>query len=134
MEEAKQEQIEKNDNVEESQNNNNEEIVVEVGKEEKSLEDAQKALEEKEAQLFKKEVELTLKDAGLADFAEIINIKDAEELKTTIDKLNKIINARKIDSSFKPDGHKQVDKYAQAEKQGNVLGMIESKLSGLFKS
>ncbi|WP_052948039.1 hypothetical protein [Aneurinibacillus tyrosinisolvens] len=132
--EGQEQQEQQNDSVEESQGNENEEVVSKVGEEEKSLQDAQKALEEREAVVFNKEVEIALKEAGLSDFAEIINVKDAEELKATIGKINKIINARKINQSFKPDGNnKQVDKYAQAEKQGDVVGMIGHKLSGLFK-
>ncbi|NNV01659.1 hypothetical protein [Brevibacillus sp. MCWH] len=95
--------------------------------------DAEKAIEAKQAELWQKEVYLTLKEAGLSDFAEFFNASDAESLKKQIDKFNKILIARKIESSFRPTDHKATDKYTVYEKEKNVAGMLTEKLSNLFK-
>jgi hypothetical protein len=103
------------------------------GKLPKEKTDEEKALEQKQAELWQKEVELELKTNGLADFAPFVTAKDEDDLKAKIEQLNKIVAGLKIDSSYKPDDHKQTSEYDKYEKEGNTIGMISSKLSSLFK-
>jgi len=95
--------------------------------------DEEKALEQKQADLWQKEVELELKSNGLSDFAPFISAKDEEDLKGKIEQLNKIVAGLKIDSSYKPDDHKQTNEYDTFEKNKDTKGMIGTKLANLFK-
>lgn len=96
--------------------------------------DAEIALEQKQLELFEKEKNLILKEKGLAEFGEFFNVQKIEELDEQIEKFNNVLKEKKIDTSFKPDNHKQqTDKYSQFEKEGNTVGMIGTKLTNLFK-
>lgn len=95
--------------------------------------DAEKALEQKEKELFVKEVNLFLKEKGLAEFGEFFNVKDIDELKVKTEKLNKILESKKLNNAYLPDNHKSADAYTKAEKQGDTVSMIGTKLSKLFK-
>lgn len=99
----------------------------------KELSDEEKVIQQKQNELFQKEISLELKDAGLEDFAEYFNVDKVEDLKIKIDKFNKLINAKKIDNSFKPQDHQSQDKYSSYMKEKNTVGMIGTKLSNLFK-
>ncbi|MEK6990461.1 hypothetical protein NST08_09475 [Paenibacillus sp. FSL K6-1566] len=94
--------------------------------------DAEKALEQREQELFKKEMSIELKAHGLEDFADFINVEKVDELKSKIESLNKILEARKVNSSYIPDDHKQTTAYDQAASKNDVTGMISAKLSKLF--
>ncbi|KOP64104.1 hypothetical protein AMS62_01735 [Bacillus sp. FJAT-18019] len=94
--------------------------------------DAEKALEQREQELFKKELSIELKANGLEDFADFINVEKVDELKSKIELLNKILEARKVNSSYVPDDHKQTTAYDQAASKNDVTGMINAKLSKLF--
>lgn len=95
--------------------------------------DAEKALEQKEKELFDKEINLYLKENGLAEFCEFFNVQNMDEVKDKTEKLNKILEGKKLNNSYVPGGHKSTDAYSKAEKNGDTLGMINSKLSKLFK-
>lgn len=62
---------------------------------------------------------------------------DADSIEKAQAKINKLIELKKqnkLDNSFKPeDKHKQTDEYSKHEKDGNVEGMLKSKLSTLFQ-
>lgn len=94
--------------------------------------DAEKALEQREADLFKKEVGLELKANKMDDFAEFLNVSNADELKVRITQLNKILEARKINNAYVPEDHKQTTAYDQAAAKNDVNGMIGAKLAKLF--
>ncbi|WP_274365320.1 hypothetical protein [Paenibacillus thermotolerans] len=94
--------------------------------------DAEKQLEQKQADLLQKEMVLLMKEADVSDFAELISASDAEDLKNKIGKLHDVLKARKVDSSYRPESHKQQSAYDIAEKNNDVLGMIDSKLQKLF--
>lgn len=99
----------------------------------KELSDDEKAIQQKQQELFQKEISLELKSAGLEDFAEFFNVDKVDDLKVKIDKFNKILNAKKIDNSFKPNDHQSTDKYSAYMKEKNTTGMISQKLSNIFK-
>lgn len=67
----------------------------------------------------------------------MFDLIDAESVEKAQAKINKILEMKKqqkIDNSFKPeDKHKQTDEYSKHEKDGNVEGMLKSKLSNLFQ-
>lgn len=95
--------------------------------------DAEKALEAKEQELFNKEVNLYLKENGLAEFGEFFNVQNMDEVKVKVEQLNKILEAKKLNNAYVPDSHKSTDAYTKAEKNGDTLGMIGSKLSKFLK-
>lgn len=92
----------------------------------KTLPDDEKALQQKQAELLQKEMELLMKEANVSDFTDLIAAKDAEELKSKIGKLNDVLKARTIDSSFKPDDHKQQSAFDVARAKGDTQGMIKT--------
>jgi len=95
--------------------------------------DKEKEIEAKEKELFQKEVNLYLKENGLAEFGEFFNVQNMDEVKEKVEKLNKILEAKKLNNAYVPDGHKSADAYTKAEKNGDTLGMIGSKLSKFLK-
>ncbi|MEA5023928.1 hypothetical protein SDC9_15176 [bioreactor metagenome] len=84
------------------------------------------ALEAKEKELFTKEKNLILKEKGLQDFADFFVVSDLKELNKQIEKLNKILEAKKLNNSYVPDGHKPTDAYTQAKKNNDPLGMVKA--------
>ena len=94
--------------------------------------DKEVELETKEAELWDKEKSLHIKEKGLSDFADFINGETVEDLDKSIEKFNAILEAKKLNNSYIPEGHKTTDAYSVAEKNKNVEGMIGSKLSKLF--
>ncbi|GBF32254.1 hypothetical protein DCCM_0447 [Desulfocucumis palustris] len=99
----------------------------------KEKSDTEKALEQKEQELWNKEKSLILKEHNLHEFADFFNANDTEQLNKDIEKLNKVLDAKKLNSSYIPDSHKQTDAYTQAEKNKDTIGMIDTKLSKIFK-
>ncbi|WP_066639689.1 hypothetical protein [Desulfolucanica intricata] len=91
--------------------------------------DKEKALEAKEKELFDKEVNLYLKENGLAEFSEFINVQNMDELKEKAEKLNKILESKKLNNSYVPDNHKSADAYSNAKKQGDTVSMIKALFS-----
>ena len=94
--------------------------------------DKEIALEAKEAELWDKEKSLHIKEKGLSDFADFFSGNTIEDLDKSIEKFNAILEAKKLNNSYQPEGHKQTNAYAQAEKNKDTQGMIGSKLSKLF--
>lgn len=98
----------------------------------KDLSDEEKAIQTKQKELFDKEVSLTLKENGLEQFASIVKVGDAEELKTVIESLTGIVNQIKIDNGYVPNDHKQQNEYDVFASKKDTKGMIATKLSKLF--
>lgn len=94
--------------------------------------DKEKEIEEKEKELWAKEKSLHIKEKGLSDFADFINGESLEDLDKSIEKLNTILEAKKLNNSYIPQDHKTTDAYSIAEKNKDTQGMIGSKLSKLF--
>lgn len=73
--------------------------------------------------------------AGL-NVDEVFDLIDSDSIEKSQAKIVKLADMKKqqrIDQSFKPDDkHKQTDEYINAEKAGDVQGMLKSKLSKLF--
>jgi len=80
-------------------------------------------------------IKLELSKAGLDEsMFDLVEADSVELAQAKIAKLSELKKQNKIDSSFRPeDKHKQTDEYADAEKQGDVQGMLKSKLSKLFQ-
>ena len=94
--------------------------------------DKEVELETKEAELWDKEKSLHIKEKGFADFADFFSGNTIEDLDKSIEKFNTILEAKKLNNSYQPEGHKSTNTYAQAEKTGDTQSMIGSKLSKLF--
>lgn len=88
--------------------------------------DAEKALEQRELELFKKEIGIELKANQIDDFAEFIQVSNMDELKTKIEALNTVLEARKINGAYKPDDHKQQTAYDVVRSKGDTQGMIKA--------
>lgn len=84
------------------------------------------ALENKEKELLKKEMMIELKTNQVEDFADFFNVTTIEDLNKQIEKLKKILDNRKVDSSYKPSDHKQTDAFSVAKSNGDTLGMIKA--------
>ena len=137
MEWSEEQQTEINRLIEESKTKWDTEILVPLQTELAGLKPATKseqelALEAKELELWKKEKSLTLKEKGLADFADFFGATSIEDLDKGIAKFNAVLEAKKLNNTYVPSGHKQTDAYTQAEKNGDTQSMIGSKLSKLF--
>ncbi|HBQ25718.1 MAG TPA: hypothetical protein DD791_04940 [Syntrophomonas sp.] len=79
-------------------------------------------------------IKLEMTKAGLNET--MFDLIEAETLEKAQAKIAKLVDMRKqnkIDNSFRPEDHKQTDEYAQHEKNGNVEGMLKSKISKLFQ-
>ncbi|WP_409174839.1 hypothetical protein [Brevibacillus fortis] len=94
--------------------------------------DAEIALEQKSKELFEKEKTLTLKEAGLQEFAEFFEVGNIDDLQSKIEQFNKILASKSLDNTYKPESHKTSDKYSIAEKKGDTVSMIGSKMSKIF--
>ncbi|SFM41192.1 hypothetical protein [Salibacterium qingdaonense] len=90
-------------------------------------------LAQREKELFQKEVQLTLKEKGLDDFADIVQVNSKDELDSQIEQLEAVVNKRKLDNSYVPEDHAKQDEYSTAEKQKDSQGMIASKLNKFFQ-
>ena len=64
-------------------------------------------------------------------------VADSKDLETATKKIDKLIDIKKktdIDNGYKPTEHTQANTaYTEAEKKGDVAGMLKSKMSKLFK-
>ena len=94
----------------------------------------------KEIDILKKDnlnnsIKLEMAKSGLSeDLFDLVVADNIETSKTKITKLLDLQKKQKIDNSYKPEGqHKTDDAYSVAEKNGNVEGMLKSKLSKLFQ-
>jgi hypothetical protein len=64
---------------------------------------------------------------------DLVEANSIEKAQAKITKLAELKKQNKIDNSFRPEDHKQTDEYSNAEKQGDVQGMLKSKISKLFQ-
>lgn len=88
--------------------------------------DAEKAMETKQQELWQKEVALTLKENGLDKFADVIKVKDADELNKAVEALNSIVDQYKVENAYVPENHAKQDEYDNAKNSGDTQGMIKS--------
>jgi len=78
-------------------------------------------------------IKLEMIKAGLDEsFFDLVESEDVEKAQEKINKLVDMKKKEKIDNSFKPEDRKTPDEYATFEKNGNVEGMLKSKISKLF--
>lgn len=76
-----------------------------------------------------------LKNGLSEDLFDLVSADNVEAAKSKISKLVELNKKNKVDNSYVPEGHKESDDaYSVAEKQGDVQGMLKSKLSKLFKN
>ncbi|MGI2326421.1 hypothetical protein [Planococcus sp. YIM B11945] len=100
---------------------------IQAGTEEiNSLAEAQKALEIREAELFKREIKASLKESGLEQFEEVINVSNEAELKATVKKLTSIVNDIKVSLSYQPTENTKQDSYTVAKQNGDSKSMIKA--------
>ena len=79
-------------------------------------------------------IKLEMAKNGLdLDLFDLVVSDDVDTAKTKITKLMDLQKKQQIDNSYKPEQHKTDDAYSVAEKNGNVEGMLKSKLSKLFQ-
>ena len=79
-------------------------------------------------------IKLEMAKNGLdLDLFDLVVADNIDTAKTKITKLMDLQKKQKIDNSYKPNEHKNDDAYSVAEKNGNVEGMLKSKLSKLFQ-
>lgn len=96
----------------------------------KQKSDAEKALEAKEIELWQKEKNLILKENNLHEFADFFNGNNAEQLNKQVEQLNKILESKKLNNNYVPDGHKgKADSYTQAKKNNDTLAMVKALFS-----
>ncbi|MGM7635498.1 hypothetical protein [Bacillus sp. Hm123] len=88
--------------------------------------EAELAIEAKQVELFQKEVALTLKENNLEQFTTVIKVNDSDELNTTIEALNKIVNEIKVSAGYVPVDHMKDDVYNAAKNKGDTKTMIKS--------
>lgn len=63
-------------------------------------------------------------------------VADSKDIDTASKKINKLLDLKKksdIDNGYKPQEHTQQTAYSEAEKKGDVGGMLKAKMSKLFK-
>lgn len=94
--------------------------------------DEQKEIAQLKAQLQHQQLVSNLEKAGLIDFMDFVSVGDGEEIQEKIEKLNTVLEARKLSNNYVPDNHKQTSKYEQAASKNDTVSMINAKLSKLF--
>lgn len=99
----------------------------------KDLTDEEKAFKQQQQDFFNQKVEFQLEKSGLSHFKDVIKVENDEELEEVIGKLGQIVKQVKLDSGYVPDNHLKDNEYDRYAKEGNVSGMISTKLSKLFK-
>lgn len=86
----------------------------------------EKAFATKQEELWAKEVALTLKENGLERFADVIQVKDTEELNKTIEILNDVMDEIKVENAYVPTDHARTSQYDTAKQKGDTQGMLKS--------
>ncbi|GIP52202.1 hypothetical protein [Paenibacillus vini] len=92
----------------------------------------QKEIEQLKAQLQHQKLVSSLEKANLSDFVDFLDVQDDGEVQAKIEKLNAVLEARKLSNNYVPDNHKQTSKYEQAAQKGDTVGMLQAKLNKLF--
>lgn len=81
--------------------------------------------------------ELTLQKEGLGEFKAFFNAEDSNALNEQIEAFKDVLREKfkdnQLNNKYTPENHKPSDAYAEAQKQGDVGGMIGHKLSNIFK-
>lgn len=91
-------------------------------------------LAELKKQNMENTIKLELSKSGLGeDLLDLVADEDIEVAKTKISKLLELKQVSKVENSYKPTSVKKDDEYSRAKSNGNVEGMLKSKLSNLFK-
>jgi hypothetical protein len=100
------------------------------------LEEGNKAVEkvkELEKSNLDNSIKLAMTKAGLdEDLFDLVSAEDIEKAQAKIDKLVELQKAKDVDSGYKPENKRTEDQYKKLEKDGNVEGMLKSKLGRLF--
>lgn len=79
-------------------------------------------------------IKLEMTKAGLSeDFFDLVNADDVESAQKKIEKLAELNKTIEKDNGYKPEQHKTDNAYIDAEKKGNIEGMIKSKIRKLFE-
>lgn len=92
----------------------------------------EKQIKQLQAQLLQTKVVAAFQQAELSDFVDFVSIAEESELDATVKKLKEAVSKIKVSSSYKPDNHRQTDAWAKAEAKGDVIGMLDAKLSKIF--
>lgn len=93
----------------------------------------EKQLAEREAALTQKEIKIAFSEAGYADFADLVKVDSVDSVQEVVKAISNILNARKVDASYQPEGHKSQTPYENASSKSDVLGIIGSKSQQAFK-
>ncbi|WP_435921286.1 hypothetical protein [Paenibacillus sp. DYY-L-2] len=89
----------------------------------------EKTIKELQAELKHQKLVSSLEKAGLIDFMDFVGVGDDEEVQAKIDKLNAVLETRKLSNNYVPDNHKQKNAFDHARSTGDTVGMIKA----LFK-
>ncbi|MFB4473318.1 hypothetical protein ACDI16_10255 [Oceanobacillus caeni] len=99
----------------------------------KDLSEEEKAFKQQQQDFFNQKVDFQLEKNGLTQFKDVIRVEDEEELNSVVEALTQITKQIKLDSGYVPDNHLKDNEYDKFAQEGNVSGMISTKLSKLFK-
>ncbi|MBA9087668.1 hypothetical protein FHR92_004153 [Fontibacillus solani] len=92
----------------------------------------EKMIKQLQAELNHQKLVAKLRNSNLDDFIDFLNVDDNEDLQNKIDRLNVVLESRKLSNNYVPDNHKQTNAYDQAASKGDTLGMISAKINKLF--
>lgn len=99
----------------------------------KDLTEEEKAFKQQQQDFFNQKVDFQLEKNGLTQFKDVIKVGNEEELNSVVEALTQITKQIKLDSGYVPDNHLKDNEYDKFAQEGNVSGMISTKLSKLFK-
>ncbi|MBA9084586.1 hypothetical protein FHR92_001043 [Fontibacillus solani] len=95
--------------------------------------DEQKEIARLKAELNHQKLVSKLKESNLDDFIDLVNFNDDEtEAQKKIEKLNSLLEQRKLNNLYEPDNKRPTTAYDQSAAKGDTVGMLQSKLSKLF--
>lgn|GEM_PF-1861792 len=95
--------------------------------------DEQKHIKQLQAELLKTKVASALQSADLTAFADFVSVSEESEIEAEVTKLKDAVSMQKVSASYKPENHRQSDAYSKAEAAGDVIGMLDAKLSKIYK-
>ena len=113
-------------------------VIKEKNNYKKQLEEIDtESISKKKQELWQMEKELLLEKHNLGDFKDFFNAEDSNTLEKQIESFKEVLQNKfkenQANSNYTPENHKPSDAYAEAQKQGDVGGMIGQKLSKIFK-
>lgn len=98
------------------------------------LTDEQKEIQRLKGELLQQKVVSAFKNANLEDLAGLVTIADEAEIETKLAQVTSALNKQQSNTSFKPEQHRTTnDRYREAEKAGDVTGMIDAKIAKLYQ-